>query len=223
LKDRIVFDNEGRIIEGVEYLERIAAAPDHQTEVEIVNPPLEIAEKLADSMAAQRKEKFGKYSLAFRITRSKSGFGFDVKPFDLSPVNEPTTFALCIEVSGQRQADGSEMVWMETNTRTLQFGSQNDGHDFDEAASDYLNTLWSRWCHGETTDPVLAQQFAAVQKDSKKTLKKIYGKAQGFTKSELGQLAAEWHEALERAKYWDGLLPRSAPGRRGLRGWYSAG
>lgn len=75
MKKRIVYDNDGRIIEGLEYLQQIAAAPDHHIEVDIVNPPAEIAANLGDSMDEQRKEKFGRYSLAFRITRSKSDVG----------------------------------------------------------------------------------------------------------------------------------------------------
>ncbi len=223
MKNRIVYDDEGRIIEGLDYVEYIAAVPDHQTEVEIVNPPLEIAEKLADTMAKERKEKFGKYSLAFRITRSKSGSGFEVKPFDLSPVSEPTTFAVCIEVLGREQAADEERVWVETSTRTVEFRSQKDGSDFDKAASDHLNSLWSQWWNGEMIDPVIAQQFDAVRKDSQKTLKQVYGKSQGFTKREFETLADEWYEALAKSNYWDEVLPRSAPERRGLRGWYCAG
>ena len=93
MKKRIVYGSDGRIIQGLEYLEYVAATPAHQMEeVEIVNPPVEIADILVDALAEQRKERFGKYSLAFRITRSKSSLGFDVTPFDLSPVPEPTTF-----------------------------------------------------------------------------------------------------------------------------------
>lgn len=147
-----------------------------------------------------------------------------MKPFDLSPAFEPTTFALCLEVLGEKQSDGLEPLWVEINTRTLGFESESEAYEFDKVACNRLKALWSQWWAGRMLNPVFAQQFGAIRKDCQRTLKEVYGKPQGFTKGEFEQVAAEWHEALTRANYWDGILPPTpAPEIRGLKGWYGAG
>jgi hypothetical protein len=52
-------------------------------------------------MTITAEEKHGRYALCFRITRAKSGVGYDVKPFSVDPIREPTTFAMCLELQGE--------------------------------------------------------------------------------------------------------------------------
>ena len=120
-----------------------------------------------------------------------------------------------MEVGGALE-DTFENVWVEINSRTVGFADYREGHEFDIAATARLKALWSDWWQGRPLDPLLAQQFAAIRKHSQKTLKEVYGKPRRFTKDEFEQLAAEWHEALKRAGFWDSILP--SPKLRELTG-----
>jgi len=91
---------------------------------------------------AEAEDKYRRYGLCFRITRAKSGIGYDVKPFSTDAVSEPTTFAVCCEFQGR---DGNA-PWIEVNSRTVSFRSHADGKAQDDRACPWLMTYLKAIC-----------------------------------------------------------------------------
>lgn len=162
--------------------------------------------------------KYGRYGLCFRITRVKSGVGYEVKPFSTDAVGEPTTFAVCCEFQGR---DGNA-PWIEVNSRTVSFRNHADGTAQDDGACAWLMTLWQEWLQGRNIEPWIARQLEAIRQDSQRMLSSIYGKS-NFTEREFEIAAEEWHEGLRRAEFWDRILPGKPVSPCGLVGSFGIG
>lgn len=55
-KQRVVFDDDGEVIEGMDYLIALAHAPDHYVEIDFVNPPPEVVRELRRTMTDREKK-----------------------------------------------------------------------------------------------------------------------------------------------------------------------
>lgn len=168
-------------------------------------------------MTITAEEKYGRYSLCFRVTCAKSGVGYDVKPFSTAAVNEPTTFALCCEFQGD---DGEK--WMEVNSRTVGCRNHTDGTAMDDGTGKWLGTLWREWLQGRKVERWIAEQFEAIRQDSQRLLFNVYGK-KTFTQKESEIAAEEWHESLKLAEFWNRIIPPKPLPPSGLTGSFGVG
>jgi hypothetical protein len=161
---------------------------------------------------------FGRYGLCFRITRAKSGVGYEVKPFSADAVSEPTTLAVCCEFQGR---DGYA-PWIEVNSRTVGCPNHADTKEQDDGACARLMALWQEWLQGRKVQPWIAEQFGAIRQDSQQMLRKIYGKI-NFTEREFEIAAEEWHGGLTQAEFWNRILPGKPVPPSGLVGSFGIG
>jgi len=169
-------------------------------------------------MIIAAEEKYGRHGLCFRITRAKSGVGYEVKPFSTDVVSEPTTFAVCCEF----QDRNGNVPWIEVNSRTVGFGNYADAKGQDDRACAWLMTLWQKWLQGRNVEPWIAGQFEAIRQDSQRMLSSIYGKSH-FAESEFEIAAEEWHDGLRQAEFWNRILPGKQFPPSGLVGSFGIG
>lgn len=149
-----------------------------------------------------------RWERCLRITRSKSGVGFDVVPMNFLPTKgEATTFATCLEGAG---TNGE--LWFEAFTRTadVQPKTLEAGAGFSQAAGAWLTLLWQDWTMSRRTiDPAVADVFQAIRVYSREKLEKIEGKI-AFTEEEFREIADYWDAALAQGKFWEPLFPKEA-------------
>jgi hypothetical protein len=166
----------------------------------------------------EAKQMNGRYAWCFRITRAKSGVGYDIKPFSVDPITEPTTFAVCLEFQGE----DDDTLRLEVNCHNEGFRNHADRKTHMDGACTWLMTLWQEWLQGHNVEPWIARQFEAIRQESQRILRKIYGKT-NFTEREFEIAAEEWHEGVRRAEFWNRILPGKPVPPSGLVGSFGMG
>ncbi len=148
-----------------------------------------------------KERGFGVYDYCFRITCPDGVW--TVLPFNLDPVDEPTTFTACLIVLQKN----SRRYWLESNSRTV-----NGGTRFRDQAMRFLGDLFQQWADGTLRNKVLVEQFNDIRDFSEQSILESEGKTVGVTMREYEEIARDWHRVLDyNIRFWDKVLPPNEP------------